>query len=92
MSFTVLVVGSGGREHALAWKLSQSSQVTRLVVAPGNGGMPASWIRWPVSLADGTSAFVSLAEKSRSEKVDLVVVGPDNPLERDCGYFLKFRS
>lgn len=77
---TVLVVGSGGREHALAWKLSQSPQVTRVIVAPGNVGMGTQFERWPVSLAEGRFAFEKLAQRSRDEKVDLLVVGPDNAL------------
>jgi phosphoribosylamine--glycine ligase len=82
----VLVIGSGGREHALAWKLSQSPEVTRVIVAPGNSGMPAAWIRWPaVSRAVGSPnsqemSFKAMAEKAVQEKIDLVVIGPDNPL------------
>ncbi len=77
---SVLIVGSGGREHALAWKLAQSSQVTRIIVAPGNAGMPEEWERWPVSLSQGEKEFKVLAIRARQEKVNLVIVGPDNPL------------
>jgi phosphoribosylamine--glycine ligase len=80
---TVLVIGSGGREHALAWKLSTSKRVTRLIVAPGNDGMN-DWARWPANFSQGPSEireeFERLADRAVSEKVDLVVVGPDNPL------------
>jgi phosphoribosylamine--glycine ligase len=76
---TVLVVGSGGREHALAWKLSCSSQVARVCVAPGNPGMAPEWERWPFG-GDRERDFAALAERALREKVDLVVVGPDNPL------------
>lgn len=76
---TVLLVGSGGREHALGWKLSQSSRVTRLVVAPGNDGMPESWERWSIA-AKNTEDFEKLAQKARGEKIDLAVIGPENPL------------
>jgi len=77
---TVLVIGSGGREHALAWKLSQSPLVSRLIVAPGNDGMPGEWERWPVDLGGGRAAFEELALKAYEEHVALTVVGPDNPL------------
>jgi phosphoribosylamine--glycine ligase len=76
---TILVVGSGGREHALAWKLSRSSQVSRLVIVPGNDGMPAEWERWNLPIAHRQD-FEALAERARAEKVDLAVIGPDNQL------------
>lgn len=79
----VLVIGSGGREHALAWKLSKSPRVSRVIVAPGNDGMDA-WMRWPVDFSKGPSEnlseFERLADRAIAEKVSLVVVGPDNPL------------
>jgi phosphoribosylamine--glycine ligase len=75
---TVLVVGSGGREHALAWKLSRSVRVKRLIVAPGGDAYPSEWERWPLKL--DREGFENLAQKCLAEKVDLVVVGPDNPL------------
>lgn len=82
---TALVIGSGGREHALAWKLSQDVNLQKIIVVPGNDGMPESWERWPCqlsagSLSDRQAEFKRLAQKARSENVDLVVVGPDNPL------------
>ena len=80
MNKTVLVIGSGGREHALAWKLSQSPRVARVICAPGNDGFPAEWERWKVALSQGNLAFQALAAKALEEKVDLVVVGPDNAL------------
>jgi phosphoribosylamine--glycine ligase len=80
---SILVIGSGGREHALAWKLSLSPQVSRIAVAPGNAGMPKSWERWPATSGAPKSSeigFQALAEKAVAEGIDLVVVGPDNPL------------
>lgn len=75
---TVLILGSGAREHALAWKLSQSPRVGRLIIAPGNDGLPERWTRWPVRLT--AADFPALARRAKEEKVDLVIVGPDNPL------------
>ncbi|NOK12745.1 phosphoribosylamine--glycine ligase [Corallococcus exercitus] len=72
----VLLLGSGGREHALAWKLAQSPRLSRLLVGPGNPGTA----RWGTNVplqADSPEAVVSLA---RREGVDLVVVGPEAPL------------
>ena len=72
----VLLVGGGGREHALAWKLARSLRLTRLVAAPGNPGIArhAECVGLSVDDHDG---LVRLAEK---ERPDLVVVGPDAPL------------
>ena len=81
----ILVVGSGGREHALAWKLAQSRRVAEVIVTPGNGGTVwdgqvsphrAAARRAPVP-AEDIHGLVSLA---RAEKVGLVVVGPEAPL------------
>ena len=72
----ILVVGSGGREHALAWKISQSPLVTTLFAAPGNQGMARVAALVPVK-ADDVEALVAFAVK---ERIDLVVVGPEAPL------------
>lgn len=72
----VLVVGGGGREHALCWKLSQSSMVDRLYAAPGNAGMAELAALVPVSSGDVTG-LVDFAER---ESIDLTVVGPEAPL------------
>ncbi len=72
----VLVVGSGGREHALAWKLTHSPLVREVIVAPGNGGTAALGENVPVK-HDDLPGMVSLARK---RKCDLVVVGPELPL------------
>ncbi len=72
----MLVVGSGGREHALAWSLSRSAGLTELHAAPGNPGIAALAHCHPVR-ADDPSALVSLA---RGLRIDLVVVGPEAPL------------
>jgi len=72
----VLVVGNGGREHALAWRLSQSPRMKRLWIAPGNAGTAQEGENVSIA-ADDIKGLVQFAKK---EKVDLVVVGPELPL------------
>ncbi len=72
----VLVVGSGGREHALAWKLAQSPTLTELHAAPGNPGIAGVAECHPIR-ADDAEGLLGL---SRSLEVDLVVIGPELPL------------
>jgi phosphoribosylamine--glycine ligase len=72
----VLVLGSGGREHALVWKLRQSSRITKLYCAPGNGGIADDAECLPVDLKS-LDAMVALGEQLRP---DLTVVGPELPL------------
>lgn len=72
----VLIVGGGGREHALAWKLSQSPRVKKIFCAPGNAGI-ASLAECVDIKADNIPAIIDLA---RREKIDLTLVGPEAPL------------
>jgi len=72
----VLVIGAGGREHALCWKLAQSPRVTRVLAAPGNGGTAEVAENVPVR-DDDIPGLVALAKK---ENIGLVVVGPEAPL------------
>ncbi len=72
----VLILGSGGREHALAWAIARSPRVTEIVCAPGNGGMAQMARCVPVDLKD-LDAMVRLAE---AERPGLTVVGPEQPL------------
>lgn len=72
----ILVIGSGGREHTLVWKLNQSSRVRTILCAPGNGGIAQTARCVPVNPED--SAAVS--ELAQQEKIDFVVVGPEAPL------------
>ena len=72
----VLVVGSGGREHAICWKLKQSPRVTELYCAPGNGGISASAKCVPIPAA----AIDEMVDFAVNEKFDLVFVAPDDPL------------
>ncbi|OGC85490.1 MAG: phosphoribosylamine--glycine ligase [candidate division Zixibacteria bacterium RBG_16_48_11] len=72
----VLVIGSGGREHALVWKLSQSKQVKKIYSAPGNPGMAGL-----AELADiPAEAIPELVGFSRSKGIDLTIVGPEAPM------------
>ena len=73
----ILLVGSGGREHALAWKIAQSPLVRRLVIAPGNPGMDRLGERVALKVTDADG----LAAVAREMKADLVVVGPETALE-----------
>ncbi len=74
----VLVVGSGGREHTLVWKISQSPAVEKVFCAPGNGG-----IREHAECVDMAAADIDgLADFAAKEKIDLTVVGPEAPLAR----------
>jgi phosphoribosylamine---glycine ligase len=84
----VLVVGSGGREHALAWSLSRSAGLDELHAAPGNPGIAELAHCHPVR-ADDQAALVSLALELR---IDLVVVGPEAPLVAGLGDELRHRG
>ena len=72
----ILVVGSGGREHALAWKLKQSSGVDRIFCAPGNAGTEEIGENVAIKATD----LAALARFAKENAVDLTVVGPDDPL------------
>jgi phosphoribosylamine--glycine ligase len=74
----VLIVGAGGREHALAWKLAQSPKVSRVFCAPGNPGMSTVHNAECVSIA--VNDFEGLAAFAQNNAVDLTVVGPESPL------------
>ncbi len=80
----LLLIGSGGREHALVWKLAQSPEVKRLWCAPGNAGMAmeelASNHEHVQCVKIGAEELTGLAAFAREQKPDLTVVGPDNPL------------
>ncbi|MEO6846812.1 MAG: phosphoribosylamine--glycine ligase [Chthoniobacterales bacterium] len=72
----VLIIGSGGREHALAWKIKQSPRVTEVICAPGNGGTEAFCRNLAMNVTD-ISGLVDFAQK---EGIGLTVVGPDDSL------------
>ncbi len=74
----VLIVGSGGREHALTWKIAQSPLVGKVYCAPGNGGSACESKSQNVEIA--VDNFEALSDFALNEKIGLVVIGPDNPL------------
>lgn len=81
----VLILGSGGREHALAWKISQSQLLDRLYIAPGNAGTALCGTNLPVRADD----FAAVRQAVLSYAIDMVVVGPEDPLVKGIhDYFL----
>lgn len=74
----VLVVGSGGREHAIVWKLAQSPRVRKLYCAPGNGGISDIAECLPVNVLD----IEGMVNAAKQNKIDLVMVAPDDPLAK----------
>jgi phosphoribosylamine--glycine ligase len=84
----ILLIGSGGREHALAWKLAQSEQVTEVTVAPGNAGIAAIANVVDVK-ADDLVGLIALAQRGA---YDLVVVGPEQPLALGIVDAMKLRG
>ncbi|MEP7277925.1 MAG: phosphoribosylamine--glycine ligase, partial [Bacteroidota bacterium] len=82
----ILLLGSGGREHALAWKLAQSSKCTKLFIAPGNGGTSKCGQNVPLAITD----FTAIGQFCLQEQIDMVVVGPEEPLVKGIvDYFLE---
>ena len=72
----VLIIGSGGREHAIAWKVAQSPKVEKIYCAPGNAGIA----EYAECVAIGAMEFEKLAAFAKEHEVDLTVVGMDDPL------------
>lgn len=72
----VLVLGSGGREHALAWKIAQSERVSKVYIAPGNAGTASVGVNLSINIAD----FQAVKDIVLRNRIDLVVVGPEQPL------------
>ena len=73
---TILILGSGGREHAFAWKMLQSTKCTQLFVAPGNAGTATIATNVALNLTD----FEAIKQFVLAKKVEMVVVGPEDPL------------
>src|SRR3954467_7354918 len=80
----ILVIGSGGREHALVWKLAQSPHVTQMWCAPGNAGIQQERTAKTAKLVECVNIdaedLPQLMAFAQEKKPDLTVVGPDNPL------------
>ena len=72
----ILVLGSGAREHALAWKLSQEADISHVICAPGNAGIARAVATAPIDVLD-TDAVIRLVDR---EQIDLTIVGPEAPL------------
>ena len=82
----LLLIGSGGREHAMAWKLAQSKKVEKIFVAPGNGGTAIENKCENINLTD----IYDLIKFAKEECIDLTVVGPEDPLTK--GIVNKFKK
>ncbi len=72
----VLLIGSGGREHALAWKIAQSPLLEKLFIAPGNAGTVQVGTNVPIGVND----FEALGQFALKESIDMIIVGPEDPL------------
>ena len=72
----VLIVGSGGREHAIAWSVAKSPKVDKIYCAPGNAGIS----EYAECVAIGAMEFEKLADFAEENKVDLTIIGMDDPL------------
>ncbi len=81
----ILILGSGGREHALAWKVKQSPKCGNLFVAPGNGGTD----KIAVNLSVDIKNFDLVGEAIKEHKIDLIVIGPEDPLVNGIVDFLE---
>ncbi|MDR2915503.1 MAG: phosphoribosylamine--glycine ligase [Tannerella sp.] len=81
----ILLLGSGGREHAMAWKIAQSPKVDKLYIAPGNAGTPAVGINVDIKADD----FSKIKDFSLRNEINMVVVGPEDPLVKGIYDFFK---
>lgn len=81
----ILILGSGGREHAFAWKLTQSPLCDQLFVAPGNAGTAQMATNLPIAVTD----FAAIATAIRTHQIDLLLVGPEEPLVKGVVDYLR---
>ncbi|MBO4268201.1 MAG: phosphoribosylamine--glycine ligase [Bacteroidaceae bacterium] len=85
MNLNILLLGSGGREHALAWKIAQSPQTGKLYIAPGNAGTSGVGENLPVKADD----FQAIRNIVLEKKIDMIVVGPEDPLVKGIYDYFK---
>lgn len=81
----ILLLGSGGREHALAWKIAQSPKTNKLFIAPGNAGTKYTGTNVPIQVTD----FPAIKDFTLANQIDMVVVGPEDPLVNGIYDFFK---
>ena len=81
----ILLLGSGGREHALAWKIAQSPKTGKLFIAPGNAGTARAGTNVPIATTD----FEALKKFVSANEINMVVVGPEDPLVQGIYDFFK---
>lgn len=81
----LLLIGSGGREHTLAWKLTQSPLCSRLFIAPGNTGTAQCGTNLPISISD----FDAMAAACKQHNIDMILVGPEEPLVKGIYDYFK---
>src|SRR5688572_9196293 len=81
----ILLIGSGGREHTLAWKISQSELCDQLYIAPGNGGTRKHGINLDIPI----TAFEEIKQAVIKHKVSLIIVGPEEPLVKGISDFFQ---
>ena len=84
-AMNILLLGSGGREHALSWKLTESNLCSKLFIAPGNAGTAQHGINLPFAVTD----FASIRKACSEHNINMVVVGPEEPLVNGIIDFLK---
>ena len=81
----ILLIGAGGREHTLAWKIIQSPLCSKLFIAPGNAGTALCGTNLPIGVSD----FDAIAEACSSNAIDMILVGPEEPLVKGIYDFFK---
>ena len=81
----ILLIGSGGRENALAWKMAESHQCDEIFIAPGNPGTAQFGTNLPIEIND----FDALKKAALTHQIEMIVVGPEEPLVKGIYDFLR---